>query len=319
MALGLTALFLLVGGAQAGFDYPFCTTGISKANFSENEPVEVIFAQAPLFSTNPSIGDKGKYFNLYHTCIVLAQGAGSSRRYWTLEFDFAGGSILQSIVPQFQSTGFPMVWHNNARYCLTEGVLWGEEHWSKSFRILFAVTPAQIQQTFTDFVGSVNTSTPDTKPQYQLWRVAKKWPDSEMLVQDSTCSDGVLWFLHDLTSVHNVMLPPDFEFRATVVRLNAERVVAIDKNDKQKVDNMVVFFKIMSDLISANKSIAHRLLDVLELGLGGRKYVYDTNSEVYYELSGNRLPWISFEYASYSIMGPPWRLPTTTPDRKSVV
>jgi hypothetical protein len=317
----LAAAWVLQGYADAsstpsGFVYPFCTEGISpsQANFSD-EPVEVIFAQAPLFSNNLKIGQKGKYLNLYHSCLVLAQGAGASRRYWTLEFDYTGGNLLQSLTPEFKSnpeTGLPMVWHNDARYCLTEGVLWGEKHWSKTFRILFAVTPAQMRQAFTDFIGTVNSTVPDTKPQYQLWRVAKRWPDTEMLVQDTTCADGAVWFLNHFTSTQNVMLPQDFEFRATVVKINADHVTAIDTSDKSQVDNMVAYYKLAADVINSNATMEERLFDVLELALGGRKYVYDSNSKVYYELKGNKFPWVSFVYAQYSIMGPPWMQPNTS-------
>jgi len=325
MAFRVVTLGLLWVSAQAGFSYPFCTDGISKADLAENEAVEVIFAQAPLFSTNPSIGQKGKYLNLYHTCIVLAQGAGSSRRYWTLEFDFTGGDVLKSIIPQFHLNlsapgGVSMVWHNDARYCLTEGIKWGEQHWTKNFQILFDVTAAQVQQTFTDLVSVVNTTAVDTKPEYQLWRVAKKSPDSSMLVQDMTCADGALWFLHHLKTVHKAIFPPTFEFRGTATILNADHVKKVDMSDWKAVDKMALYFKIMADLVGANKSMAHRLIDVLLLVHESKKYVYDSNMQVYYELSGNNLPWIWFEYAQYGLLGPPWLQPNSTkPNTTSTV
>lgn len=323
MALRLSSLFLLLGVAQAGFPelsdfvFPFCTHGISKANFSDNEPVQVIFAQSPLFSTSPAIGQKGKYLNLFHESIVLAQGAGSTRRYWTLEFDFIRSNSLESIVPEFRLNisapgGVTMLWHNNARYCLSEGILNGEKHWTQRFDVLFDVTASQMRRTFTDFVGVINTSTPDTKPQYQLWRVAKKWPDSEMLVQDITCAHGPLWFINHLTTVHKAMLPPNFEFKATAAIINAESVTPVDMNDGRAVDSMVLYFKLMAGLIGANKSVAGRLFDLAGLVVDKKKYVYDPNGQVYYEVSGNKAPWIAFEYARYPLMGPPWVKPNST-------
>lgn len=313
MALRSAALLLAVGVAQAdpGFDYAFCHHGIGpKADFSD-EPVEVIFAQAPLFSTNPKIGDKGKYFNLYHTAIVLAQGADKTRRYWTLEFDFTGGSILSSIVPEFKLDIFKpghldMVWHNDARYCLEHGLKWGMKHWSKRFEVVTTISASQAAQTFTDFVGGVNKTEPDTKPAYQLWRVAKKWPDSEVLVQDMTCADGALWFFHHLATVHNATLPPSFEFHATATIINAETVVPVNMKDGKAVDKMAVYFKIMKDFIAAKKPMWERLLDVLLLVHDEKKYVYDSNNQIYYEVTGNKLPFISFQYAHYPLMGPPW-------------
>jgi len=325
MALRSAALLLVVCVAQAqppvvpladdDFSYAFCTHGIgAQADFSD-EPVEVIFAQAPLFSTIKAIGDKGKYLNMYHSAIVLAQGADTTRRYWTMEFDFTGGSILTSIVPEFKFNPFApghlkMVWHNDARYCLEanghDGPKWGIDHWSKRFEVVTTISAVQAFQTFTDFVAGVNNTAPDTKPAYQLWRVAKKWPDTEVLVQDMTCADGALWFLHHLVTVHNATLPPGFEFHATATVLNAEKVVPVNMKDGKAVDKMAIYFKIMKDFIGAKKPIWERLIDVLLLVHEEKKYVYDSNSEIYYELSGNKLPFINFQYAHYPLMGPPW-------------
>lgn len=314
----MVTLSLLVGVGEAGFDYPFCTTGVPKANFKADESVEVIYAQAPLFSSNPSIGDKGKYLDLYHTCIILSQGAGASRRYWTLEFDFTGGSILSSIAPKFELNisapgGLNMIWHNDARFCLTEGILWGEKHWSKRFDVVFTISAEQATQTFDKFVADVNNTEVDTQPQYQLWRVAKKWPDQEMLIQDITCADGAIWFLHHLVSVHNAIPPPDFEVRGTATILNAESVTPVNMNDWKAVDKMALYFKTMGDMISSNnRSIVRRLLDAVMLVHDEKKYVYDPNMKIYYELTGNKAPWVSFEYSHYALMGPPWVKPNKT-------
>jgi len=293
------------------FTYPFCHQGIGpQADFS-NEPVEVIFAQAPLFSTVPAVGDKGKYLNLFHSAIVLAQGADTTRRYWTLEFDFTGGDILSSIVPQFKFDPFvpgavKMVWQNDARFCLEDGPKWGVKHWSKRFEVVTTISAVQAKQTFTDLVAGVNNTAPNTKPAYQLWRVAKKWPDAEVLVQDLTCADGALWFLHHIATVHKAIFPPSFQFRATATILNAETIAPVNMKDWKAVDRMAIYFKLMKDMIGAKKPMLERLTDALLLLHDKKKYVYDSNTETYYELSGNKLPFINFEYAHYPLMGPPW-------------
>jgi len=313
MVLRFITIFLLLGVGESIFDYKFCKNGVPKANFVDSEPVEVIYAQAPLFSTNKAIGQKGKYLNLFHTCIVLAQGAGDSRKYWTLEFDFTGGSVLSSIVPKmhfnpFKKGDVTFTWNNDARYCLSEGVLWGEKHWTERFDVVFTITAAQARETFDVFVASANhtAASPAGSAQYQLWRVAKKWPEREMLVQDITCTDGAVWFLHHIVTQHKAIAPPDFELKGTATILNAESVKLVDMKNGSAVDKMALYFKAMSDLISANKSIERRLLDVMYLVHDEKKYVYDSNMKRYYELSGNKVPFIWFEHANYELVGLPW-------------
>lgn len=312
MTLRLAVLPLLLGVGQSGIVYPFCSDGVSKADFADNEAVEVIFAQAPLFSSNPKFGDKGKYLNLFHTTIILSQGAGATRRYWTLEFDYMKPNVLHSLAPyDFNLNlsapgGVTMVWDNDIRYCLNEGIKWGRKHWSKSFEVIFTVTSEQAKEAMSNFVGKMNTTTSGNKPQYQVWRVATRWPEQKMLLQDTTCADGANWFLHHFMKVHKAIPPPGFEFKGTVTYLNAESIRPVDMNDWIQVDKMVLWYKVMADMIAPHHSILRRGIDALALLNQEIKYVYDANTEVYYEVLGNKFPWFSYQYAHYPIQGPWW-------------
>ncbi|CAL1164894.1 unnamed protein product [Cladocopium goreaui] len=54
----------------------WCNEGIKVPDFQDdggNLSVEFFVVQAPLFSTNPHIGTKLRWLNLYHTALVLQQ------------------------------------------------------------------------------------------------------------------------------------------------------------------------------------------------------------------------------------------------------
>lgn len=308
----LPSLFLfLLPGVQAQF-YPFCLDGISSAEFANNEPVEVIIAQAPLFSTNPAIGDKLKYLNLYHSTIIFAQGS-SKRRYWTLEFDYTGGNVLKAIVPQMVPNasapgGVSMIWNNDARFCLSNGLKWGREHWSKTYESVTNISAVKAQSAFKSFISTANGTARGMQPQYQLWRVAHTGllgHVKQTFVEDITCNNGAIWFLHHLSTVEGAALRAEFAFRGTATILKAHRVEEVSPDDPKKAEAMVHYFQTLSDMVVSNKSMAHKFLDLMEWTIE-RKFVYEPNTKVYYELFGSFLPWIEFKYFEFPLMGPPW-------------
>jgi hypothetical protein len=282
--------------------------GIASPDFSNASQVDVIFAQAPLFSANPKIGDKLGLLNLYHTSLVFAQGEGPSRRYWTLEFDFIGGNLVKGLVPDIivnQSSGMESLhWRNDARYCLTDGLLWGQKHWSKRFDVLMSISPNEAKGAFHEFMMASNTTS-----KYQLWRVAQTNFRGEIeatFVKDTTCADGAVWFVHYLFSQFARAVPSKpVDLRATVVVVEATHVEAVNTNDLDAWRNVVGFYKQLVDLTSGNKSTMHKLEELAEVFFE-RKFVYDSNVGVYYEIHGNWLPWMRWEYASFPLTGPPW-------------
>ncbi|CAJ1361388.1 unnamed protein product [Effrenium voratum] len=179
--------FLLLRTAWAS---PWCATGIKMPDFREDggQPsVEVMMAQSPLFSTNPNIGTKLQWLNLYHTALVFVQKVpGQEVKNWTVEFDSVT-NVLGAIKPQIE--GDQVIWDHDARFCATEGVLWGEAHWSKIFEVVLRLNADQARRIFTEFIPAVNETSPATKPLYQLMR-AESTTNGETLVKDITCGDG---------------------------------------------------------------------------------------------------------------------------------
>jgi len=293
--------------------YPFCLDGISAPDFSRDSQVDVIFAQAPLFSTNPKIGEKLGLLNLFHSSLLFAQGEGASRRYWTLEFDFIGGNLIRGLIPEIvvnQSSHVESLeWHSAARYCLTNGLLWTRKHWSKRFDVLMSLPADDAARAFHDFMSAYNsTSSNDAGAQYQLWRVAKTniWGDVEAtFVKDTTCADGAVWFAHYLSTIAKVGSAAPIDLRATVVVVEATHVEAVNTNDVDEWRNIVDFYKKLTDLTSGNSSIVHKLVVLAEVFFE-RKYVYDSNVGVYYAVYGNYVPWMRWEYAHFPLTGPPW-------------
>lgn len=290
-------------------NYPFCLDGISLPDFADDagDPsVDIILAQAPLFSTNPAIGNKLGLLNLYHTSLVFAQRSDASVRYWTLEFDFTGGNILRGIAPFIN--GDELTWDSDARYCLTEGLLWGREHWTKSFEVAMTLTADQVLRAFTDFVIPVNSTASATKPQYQLWRVAQfSWfgRPKRTLVEDITCADGAVWFLHHVATKLQVAPRAGFRSTGTATYVDVNRLEPVDTDDPIQWRDVVKFYRKIVDLTSANKSFLHRLFDLMNIAVS-RKYVYDTNTKVYYRIHSTTEPWLRFELVEYPLVGPPW-------------
>lgn len=312
----LACCLLLLGVARAQF-YPFCTSGIAKADFAAGSPVEVILAQAPLFSSNPSVGNKLGYLHMYHSTIIFAQGAGTSRHYWTMEFDFTGGGVTSSIVPNITEDasmpgGVSLTWNNDARFCLTDGLLWGRAHWSKRFDVITSITVDEAKQAFTNFVGVANRTTHNKQSQYQLWRVAKiGWSGNieKTFVPDITCNNGAVWFLHYLHTEIKAAFPTDFIFKGTATVLKADSVQKVDTSDAAEVKKMMHYFAVLANLVGAKSSIFERLKAFTEWA-PPHKYVYDSNSQEYYQLFGNGLPWIEFKYTEFPLAGPPWMTPS---------
>lgn len=292
---------LLIGWTQ-GQHYDFCTNGISELQLQEDGVVDVILAQAPLFSTSPQIHDRlGNYFGMYHTSIVFAQG---DKSYWTLEFDFVGGSILRGLIPEIHNKS--LIWRNDARYCLTKGLLWGRGHWNKTFEVVAQLTAHQASRAFEDLVLKVNSTAHGAWPQYQLWRVARPTgifdrPKGNILVQDITCGDGAMWVLHYIATTLNVPLQKGLRFRSTATVLLADAVQAVDTSDPKQMEDVIQYFTEMAAL-TKNTSALDKVLDVLDL-LPPR-YAYDTNRRVYYRLMGSRFPYVHTMFIDAPLAGP---------------
>merc|ERR1712039_223970 len=90
----------------------------------------------------------------------------------------------------------------------------------------------------------------------------------------------------------------------TVVYIHAHHIVPADVSNPETWKDIVNFYKKLKDMLG-KVSIFSRLLDVAEI-IFKRKYVYDTNAGIYYEVVGSQLPWMTFGYPEFPLEGPPW-------------
>jgi len=295
------ALYLPCHAQQPSSDW--CNTGIAVPDFEDDggaPSVDVFVVQSPLFSTNPTIGQKLGWFDLYHTGIVLRQQLpGASPRNWTVEFDSVT-NVLGAVLPQIDNA--TLSWNNDARYCVTTGVLWGEAHWSKMFDKAMQLTSRQAQRIFSDFIPSVNNTAHNNRPLYQLWRAEDR--EDKLLVKDITCGDGVNWFLHFANLQLGVPVLEGFELKFTSIVFHADRLTSIDVGGEEW-PNVVKYFQGMVDALEAKESKFGRLLDFLHLV--PVHYVYDGNAKAYFKVVGNHFPWMSARYRTASLEGPPWQ------------
>jgi hypothetical protein len=324
-----------VAEKDASIHYEFCKDGISTADvdFDSALPVEVIFAQAPLFSTIPAVGKKLGLLHLYHTSIFLAQGADGSRpKYWTLEFNSVIPNLLDTIVPEItknasNAAGHSLTWDSDARFCLERGLKWGQEHWSKRFEVAAVVSVDQVTRAFTDFLLPTNNTAHGEHPQYQLIRVHNDgifgWGDEEF-VPDVTCTQGVNWFLHHLVTQQGATFQEGFRVQGTTTILMANKVKAIDTEDPKEMAAMISFYEHLNEHLSAttakSKSMLDKFMALIEIGFWERKYVYDANQKVYYEVFGNHFPWIEIQYVELPLAGPIWmeQKPEVQPSMPSI-
>jgi len=289
----------------------WCATGIEarSADFGWDwgrPSVDIVVAQAPLFSSNPGIGQKLKWFNMYHTAVILQQDGrviGGANRTLTIEFDsvtnVAGAALPGNI------TGDELIWSNDARFCITRGVLWGPEHWTKTFDAVARVTAHQAQRLLSDFVWHLNHTEHGAKPSYQLWKVVSGISGQEQtLVPDITCGQGVAWVLNYATTKLGATLRTGFELRYTTTVLNVGHIEPVNVSDVSEWRSLVEFYKLQKQVTQSGTSTWQKILDLFRVLPA--KYVYDSNAKVYYKLFDCAFPWVEVQYDVTPIEAPPW-------------
>lgn len=259
-------------------------------------------AQSPLFASNPKIGKKLGWFNLYHTALVLSQRIpGQVPRNWTVEFDSVT-NVLGAVLPKIDGT--QLVWNNDARYCITEGVLWGEAHWTKQFRVAMRVTASQARKVVKQFVLPLNRSAHGKKPLYQLWKIVTRDTKEDLLVRDITCGDGANWFLNYANKFLSVQLESEFSLKSTSFVFRVDKVEPVRTQNATEWDKVVNYFVEMIKFAGKGQSVLERGEDLLKLM--PLKYVYDSNSNTYFEVFGDNFPWFKARYDDRALEGPPW-------------
>jgi len=297
------ALLLLPCSAQLP-SKDWCATGIAVPDFAEDAgvtpTVNAYVVQSPLFSTNPHIGKKLGLFDLYHTAMVFRQEIpGQEPRNWTVEFDSVT-NVLGAVLPKIDNG--TLSWNNDARYCVTPGVLWGEAHWSKMFDLALQLTSVQATKIFTDLIPSVNRTAHQSRPLYQLWRVTRREPE-QTLIKDITCGDGINWILHFASTRLQVPVEASFELKFTSILFHADRLNPVAVGSEQWPD-VVKYFEGMIQAMASHQTLLERLLEMLHLM--PVHFVYDSNAKAYFQVIGNHFPWLSAEYRTVPLEGPPW-------------
>lgn len=312
------ALLLSAGHAQGAdtlasiLEQPagWCHDGISVPDLLDDggmPSVEVIVVQAPLFSTNPKIGQKLRWVGLFHTALVFVQSVNGNAKNWTLEFA-AVTNVLGSTLPQLDEENRTLHWDNAARYCATEGILWGREHWTQMFEPVMRLTAAQVSQLFQGFVLPLNNTQRSAKPRYQLWEVVSRDPTAHQpLVQDITCGDGTSWVLHHATTVLGAQLRSDFQLHYTSIVVPAEAVEPANVSDPEEWQKVFDYFREMVQVVRGKEAALARLFDVL--WMLPVKYIYDSNAASYFRVIGNSFPWLEVRNRPLPLHGPPWLEP----------
>lgn len=246
---------------------------------------------------------------MFHTALLLSQGNNTSEaplRYWTIEFDFTGDSVIDGTMPHID--GSTLTWHTDVRYCLTEGIYWGRDHWTETFETVFKITAQQAQNTlqYMSRVNATGRSGPPT-PQYQLWRVEHTtWTHpfgGKALVEDQTCATGIVWLLNYIRNeLHVNFEKENFRIRGSQAIVGANRLQLVDPSNAAQWEDVVDYYIHYKEL-AENVSMFKKVLDVKRLFLPA-KYVYDANADKYYKVIGNHLPWIRVHFAEIPLHGP---------------
>jgi len=306
------AVIILASISMTIADDPFCYNGVSwpPQNMTDlpSADVDVIVAQAPLFSNVQLIGDKLGWWGMFHTALVFRQTSNGTTRFWTLEFDAAHNvvdAVLPMIVNGTNGSQPQLVWRSDARYCLTEDSkpLLGRWHWTKTYKVAAVVNKQQLHRTFQDVVWRFNGTEPGTGPQYQLWGYVPEVAD--MQIKDVMCADGVAWVLHYLASnVAVEALAGLHDYRGTTLQSRAYSLEIVNMSDANESAAVVAYYELQIELVRGNSagggkaSWLTRILDVF--AVVPMQFVHDANTKTYYRVIGQHFPYFRAVFPFYN-------------------
>jgi len=218
---------------------------------------------------------------LHHTALVFQQGD----IYWTLEFDVTaqnkyGHKMGDGFLPSID--GLDLIWDNEARWCLTEGLLHGLDHWTTHFESFAQVSPAQFQALVQDYVPSVNGTANGIGLGYNLFRVTDKSSGAD-LVPDVTCSNGAIWVRDHLASL-GVAISSSFDFKATRVNIPVSSISEVSVADTVLWQETVDFYKQFRNLADNPNLDVYGKISALT-ALFPPQFVYDSNLQKYFQLN----------------------------------
>lgn len=283
---------ILLSGTTTGF----CNHPKVEAVFPNNETIHVFYAQAPLMSINKMIGHKFELLNMYHTALIFCSEDKSPNDdcCYTLEFDMhEDRDFPWAQVPKVVDNEL-IIQDTAARYCLDKGILHNVAHWTVHFEKVAKITPLQLQMAITDFMKKVNSSELREFPQYSSFNVVApscKGCSTMNEIRDITCGNGIMWFLRYLRDDLHVGVKL-FDYRQSRLKLPADELRLIDKSS-EKWGDLIKYFKLLN-MFARGSSFFNRLLAFSSMF--PIKFWYDTNHGKFYEIVGNRPPYINFIY-----------------------
>jgi len=274
--------------------------GVDQPNFND-DPIDIIYVQAPLFSVNPDIGDQLGKLGLHHTATMFKQGD----EYFTLEFDLAAqnkpnASSTSGFLPVIDNG--ELIWDNDARWCLWPGVLWGQEHWSTAYDTIATVTKSQ----FDGLYKFIQTHNSTSVSKYNMFRVATTLGLQDDYVPDVTCANGAIWVRDYLDSQGIALQEPSNRWKVTRLTLNALSVSKVDMTDSKRKDEVVKFYLTLYDSISKmSGNIGEKIIALMQsLHFN---YVYEGQTDTYWKLVS--LVYGGFPKPGFSLAPKPWPLP----------
>jgi len=210
------------------------------------------------FSANNGSEALGK-LGLFHTALIFKQG----NQTWTLEFDNAAtstgppGAGYYPEISHLVGGKAKLEWkYNAARWCLTNGLMWGRDHWKKTFDEIATITPKIFEGIFTDVIAPINSSVPSDGPFYNIWHVRNETVREVDVVQDITCGNGAIWVRDYLLSKGVVVKPGQKVTRVHVTVQDATRVGPLD----DEWDSVVKFYSDLSQVFAGTGNMIDKML-----------------------------------------------------------
>jgi len=271
-----------------------------------NTSMEVYWAQAPLFSSNPNIGDLLGKFNLYHTAIVFEQ---DNETAWSLEFDITAqnkphSKFTAGFLPDI--VGDALIWDNDAKWCLTEGVLLTRDHWQKQYEKIADIEAETFRKLVDEFVPSLNGTNHKNSTgkalAYNMYQVHN--PLGKAISQDVTCANGAMWIREFL--VNEGVNVTDIDWRVTRTFIGTIEPTEVVWEDELEWTMMLRYFRGQAELINGNATVAEKIL-MLNATLPMR-YWFDPVLQKYWKLGGVDF---GFDMPIISYTNPPFPWPKT--------
>lgn len=267
----------------------FCTNGVVWPSLPNGSVVEVTILEAPLLSIH--VGKvPGELLDAFHIAlffeVVTSDSPGTARNY-TLEFDSVN-NMADANIPQIVNN--TLEWHNDARYCLREGLLYGRGHWSQQYTKVGVLQRDAFLLIGTDFLPRANVSAADNAyglAEYSFTQVMSNAKEPQVLFRDVTCATGAMAVLAFAVEHCSASLDMSVSVSTSHWSLHTDGIQVVDMSNQTNVEDVKAWYGEMAAVFHAPGYLA-KLEGVLKLAHHWR-YVY--RQGVYYALKGTKGIW----------------------------